>query len=43
VLGSDYPVGEAKPVEFVTGTDALSGAQKAKILGPNAAALLGLT
>jgi aminocarboxymuconate-semialdehyde decarboxylase len=43
VLGSDYPVGEAKPVEFVTGTDTLSSAQKAKILGPNAAALLGLT
>jgi aminocarboxymuconate-semialdehyde decarboxylase len=41
VLGSDYPVGEAKPIEFVT--DALSSAQREKILGPNAAALLGLT
>jgi aminocarboxymuconate-semialdehyde decarboxylase len=42
VLGSDYPVGEALPVEFVSGTDTLSSAQKAKILGSNAAALLGL-
>jgi aminocarboxymuconate-semialdehyde decarboxylase len=42
VLGSDYPVGEGKPIEFVTGTGTLSSAQKEKILGPNAAALLGL-
>jgi len=42
VLGSDYPVGEARPVEFVTGCGALSDAQKEGILGTSAAALLGL-
>ena len=42
VLGSDYPVGEARPVEFVAGSDGLSCTQKEKILGVNAAALLGL-
>jgi aminocarboxymuconate-semialdehyde decarboxylase len=42
VLGSDYPVGEAKPIEFVTGSDALSAAQKEQIVSINAAALLGL-
>ena len=42
LLGSDYPVGEAKPVEFVCETDALSSVQQEKILGANAAALLGL-
>jgi aminocarboxymuconate-semialdehyde decarboxylase len=42
VLGSDYPVGEARPVEFVSGIDGLSCMQKEKILGANAAALLGL-
>src|SRR5271165_22896 len=42
VLGSDYPVGETKPVEFVTGTERFSNAQKEQILGTNAGALLGL-
>jgi aminocarboxymuconate-semialdehyde decarboxylase len=42
VLGSDYPVGEMKPVEFVTDTSTLSDAQKEKIVRTNAAALLGL-
>src|SRR6516164_1025530 len=42
LLGSDYPVGEARPVEFVSGIDGLSCMQKEKILGANAAALLGL-
>jgi len=42
LLGSDYPVGEVKPIEFVTGTDTLSAAQQAQIVRGNAAALLGL-
>jgi aminocarboxymuconate-semialdehyde decarboxylase len=42
VLGSDYPVGEMKPIEFVTDTTTLSPAQKEKIVATNAAALLGL-
>jgi aminocarboxymuconate-semialdehyde decarboxylase len=42
VLGSDYPVGETKPVEFVTDAAALSATQKENIVGANAAALLGL-
>jgi aminocarboxymuconate-semialdehyde decarboxylase len=42
LLGSDYPVGEVKPIEFVRETSALSDAQKDKIVGANAAALLGL-
>jgi aminocarboxymuconate-semialdehyde decarboxylase len=42
LLGSDYPVGELRPIEFVTATDMLSQAQKASIVGTNAAALLGL-
>jgi aminocarboxymuconate-semialdehyde decarboxylase len=42
LLGSDYPVGEVKPIEFVRETDALSDAQKDRIVGTNAAALLGL-
>jgi aminocarboxymuconate-semialdehyde decarboxylase len=43
VLGSDYPVGETKPIEFVTDTAALSAAQKDKIVSANAAALFGLS
>jgi aminocarboxymuconate-semialdehyde decarboxylase len=43
LLGSDYPVGEVKPIEFVRETSALSDAQKDKIVGANAAALLGLS
>ncbi len=42
VLGSDYPVGEMKPVEFVRDTDTLSEQQKDKIVASNAATLLGL-
>ena len=43
LLGSDYPVGEVKPVEFVTHTASLSVAQKEKILRANPLAWLGLT
>jgi aminocarboxymuconate-semialdehyde decarboxylase len=42
LLGSDYPVGETKPIEFVTGTKTLSTEEKERILGANAAALLGV-
>jgi aminocarboxymuconate-semialdehyde decarboxylase len=42
LLGSDYPVGETKPIEFVTDTEMLSTTQKERILSTNAAALLGL-
>jgi aminocarboxymuconate-semialdehyde decarboxylase len=42
VLGSDYPVGEVKPIEFVTDTTTLSEPQKEKIVRTNAATLLGL-
>jgi aminocarboxymuconate-semialdehyde decarboxylase len=42
LLGSDYPVGETKPIEFVSDTETLSTAQKEQILSTNAAALLGL-
>jgi aminocarboxymuconate-semialdehyde decarboxylase len=41
VLGSDYPVGDTKPVEFVDSA-ALSADGKTKIIGTNAARLLGL-
>ena len=43
VLGSDYPVGEADPIGFVRRARGLSSADKADILGRNAAALLGLS
>ena len=42
LLGSDYPVGETKPIEFVTGTETLSTRRKSSIVGTNAAALLGV-
>jgi aminocarboxymuconate-semialdehyde decarboxylase len=42
LLGSDYPVGETKPVDFVTATDALSQTQRRQIIRSNAAALFGL-
>jgi aminocarboxymuconate-semialdehyde decarboxylase len=42
LLGSDYPVGEGKPIEFVSDIDTLSGTQKERIVGANAAALLDL-
>jgi aminocarboxymuconate-semialdehyde decarboxylase len=44
VIGTDYPydMGYYKPVDFVNGTKALSRAEKAQIIGGNAAKLLGL-
>jgi aminocarboxymuconate-semialdehyde decarboxylase len=42
LLGSDYPVGETRPIEFVTEAATLSAAQKDQIVGTNAAVLLGL-
>jgi aminocarboxymuconate-semialdehyde decarboxylase len=42
LLGSDYPVGETKPVQFVTETATLSDAQKQQIVRLNAMAWLGL-
>ena len=41
VLGSDYPVGEQKPIEFVESC-ALTAAEKDKIIGVNAARLFGV-
>ncbi len=43
VMGSDYPVGEADPVGFITTSRKLSAADKVAILGKNAAALLGIS
>jgi aminocarboxymuconate-semialdehyde decarboxylase len=42
LLGSDYPVGEMQPVEFVTETDTLSAAQKEQIIRTNAGAFFAL-
>ena len=42
LLGSDYPVGEPKPIEFVESC-ALSAQEKADIIGGNAARLFGVT
>jgi aminocarboxymuconate-semialdehyde decarboxylase len=42
LLGSDYPVGEVKPIEFVTETTTLSETQKTQIVTANAATLFGL-
>jgi aminocarboxymuconate-semialdehyde decarboxylase len=41
LLGSDYPVGEPKPIEFVESC-ALSAQEKADIIGGNAARLFGV-
>jgi aminocarboxymuconate-semialdehyde decarboxylase len=41
LLGSDYPVGEPKPIEFVTGTDTLTPVQKETIVRGNAGKWLG--
>src|SRR5262249_31981609 len=41
-LGSDYPGGEGRRVEFVPDTDTLSPAQQERIVGTNAATVLGL-
>src|SRR5712691_292295 len=42
LLGSDYPVGEGKPIEFVRESETLSSVQKEQIVGANAAALFGI-
>lgn len=42
ILGSDYPVGERKPIEFVRATPGISAADKQKIIGLNAAAMFGV-
>jgi len=42
ILGSDYPVGEWKPIEFVRATPGISDADKDKIVGLNAATMFGL-
>ncbi len=41
VLGSDYPVGEADPVGFVTRCPDIANAEKRMILGGTAAELIG--
>jgi aminocarboxymuconate-semialdehyde decarboxylase len=43
IMGSDYPSGEDDPVGFVKRTKGLSTADKAAILGGNAAKFLGLS
>ena len=42
MLGSDYPVGEKKPIEFIE-SSSLSQDEKQKIIGLNAAGLFGLS
>jgi aminocarboxymuconate-semialdehyde decarboxylase len=42
VLGSDYPVGETKPVEFVRDATGIDAADQDRIIRTNAATLLGL-
>jgi aminocarboxymuconate-semialdehyde decarboxylase len=42
LLGSDYPVGEGRPIEFITDATVLSPGEKERIVGTNAASLLGL-
>lgn len=42
VLGSDYPVGEKRPVEFVSSVTSLTPDDRQAIVRGNAAALLGL-
>jgi aminocarboxymuconate-semialdehyde decarboxylase len=42
VMGSDFPVGEEKPVEFVTRSRKLSAKDKERVLGLNAAKLLNI-
>jgi aminocarboxymuconate-semialdehyde decarboxylase len=42
ILGSDYPVGEWKPIEFVRNTPGISDSDKDKIVGGNAAKMFGI-
>lgn len=42
VLGSDYPVGETKPIEFVRATAGITDNDQVKIIGTNAVKLLNL-
>jgi aminocarboxymuconate-semialdehyde decarboxylase len=42
ILGSDYPFGERKPIEFVRATTGISDADKEKIIGLNAAAMFAI-
>ena len=42
MLGSDYPVGETKPVAFIMQTGGLAAADKEKIIGGNATRLFGI-
>jgi predicted TIM-barrel fold metal-dependent hydrolase len=43
MLGTDYPFGENKPVEFVRSATKIPEALREAILGANAAKLLGLS
>ncbi len=42
VLGSDYPFGEWKPIEFVRSAKRISEERRRAMLGANAAKLLGM-
>lgn len=42
ILGSDYPVGEWKPIEFVRSAPGIPDADKDKIIGLNAAKMFGV-
>jgi aminocarboxymuconate-semialdehyde decarboxylase len=42
VLGSDYPVGEMRPVEFVRNAPGISDQDKDRIIATNAASMLGI-
>jgi aminocarboxymuconate-semialdehyde decarboxylase len=45
VLGTDYPydMGMEHPVDFIGGTKGISASDKVKIMGANAARLLGIS
>jgi len=42
MLGSDFPFGEVKPVEFVQSATRIPAATREAILGANAARFLGI-
>jgi aminocarboxymuconate-semialdehyde decarboxylase len=42
ILGSDYPVGEWKPIEFVRAAPGISDADKDRIIGLNSAKMFGV-